>query len=128
MGFKAFLLAEFWPEISFVEASWKRQKESRSVRSTGLDAKSATSGQARKPAEPGAPTARGLTGGSGSGPLVISRLNKIFELTALVQSLSPTAIQSNSACGKPAQRLRNVNQRRNEFACSGVATAGRHLS
>jgi hypothetical protein len=38
MSFKGFLLAEFWPEISLVEASWKRQEESRSVQSTWLGA------------------------------------------------------------------------------------------
>jgi len=29
--FRRFLLPEFWPEISLMEASWKRQEESRSV-------------------------------------------------------------------------------------------------
>jgi len=38
MSFKGFLLAEYWPEISLVEASWKRQEESRSVKSTVLGA------------------------------------------------------------------------------------------
>jgi len=38
MSFKGFLLAKFWPEISLVEASWKRQEESRSVKSTWLGA------------------------------------------------------------------------------------------
>jgi hypothetical protein len=36
--FKGFLLSEFWPEISFVEASWKRQEESRSAESAELGA------------------------------------------------------------------------------------------
>jgi hypothetical protein len=32
------LLAELEPEMSFVEASWKRQEESRSVKPAGLAA------------------------------------------------------------------------------------------
>jgi hypothetical protein len=36
--FQGFFASQFWPEISLVEASWKRQEESRSVKSTWLGA------------------------------------------------------------------------------------------
>src|SRR5258708_1009472 len=66
----------------------------------------ATSGQGRKPAEPGAQTARALTGGRGPGQLVISRLKNSsvsacdvycrgceWNVSAIIRSLNQTVSQ-----------------------------------
>ena len=62
----------------------------------------ATSRQARKPAEPGAPTARGLTGWRGPGPLVKSRPTNSF-LRRVPRTNSRTVRCPRNRCGEPPQ-------------------------